>query len=470
MSSAAVHENGRVLVIDDERIFREDLAALLRIRGYVCFTASNGAEGLKIAETEQPDVVLCDLVMPGMHGTEVIERLTACCPETSIIVVTAHATLETAIETFRNGIADYVSKPIIHEELYARLQCCLERRRADRELRYLRRQLSELSAGTTLVGVSPQIEEVRRLIAVVGPSPTSVLLTGESGTGKELVARALHDARGADKAPFIAVNCAALPRDLIESELFGHARGAFTGAHRDKPGMFSLAHRGTLFLDEIGELPMDLQAKLLRAIEQQEIHPVGATRPVRVDVRIIAATNRDLRAEIEHKSFREDLYFRLAVVEIFLVPLRDRREDIPHLCKHFLPRLNARLSRRVACVEPAALRALSAAPWRGNVRELENALERAVLLAASDCVTVADLPADISAAASTPAACENLREAVRLFEREHIHRMLRLTDGNREEAARRLGVDASTVYRRLKEDAGVAAGSESTPTLHACKT
>lgn len=441
----------RVLVIDDERFFREDLAALLRIQGFWCVTAAEGVEGLKVAEAEQPDIILCDLMMPGMAGSEVIDRLATTCPDASVIVVTAHASVETAVKAFRNGVADYIFKPLVHEELYAKLRCCIERRRADGELRYLRRQLSEAGAGTTIVGVSPQIAEIRRMIALVGPSPTSVLVTGESGTGKELVARALHEAGFADKAPFIAVNCAALPRDLVESELFGHTRGAFTGAHRDKQGFFSLANRGTLVLDEIGEFPLEVQAKLLRAIEQHEVYPVGATRPVRTDVRLVAATNRNLRREIEERRFREDLYFRLAVVELTLAPLRERREDIAPLAEHLLRRLNQRLNRRVRKIEPPALRALMAAPWRGNVRELANVLERAVLLAQSDTLTLAELPAEV-ADCEVPQLSENLREAARGFEREHIRKILRLTGGNREEAARRLGVDPSTLYRRTRED------------------
>ncbi len=291
------------------------------------------------------------------------------------------------------------------------------------------------------------IQAVRDLIARIGPSTSGVLITGESGTGKELVARALHEAGVKENAPFIAVNCAALPRDLMESELFGHVRGAFTGAHRDKPGYFELADGGTLFLDEICELSAELQPKLLRAIDQQEIYRVGATRPTKTHVRIVAATNRDPQTEIAEKRFREDLFFRISVVNVHLPPLRERRDDIPLLIEHLLQRLGRKLGRRTLGVTNAAIRALMSAPWRGNVRELENVLERAVLLTDREQIDVGDLPFDVPASE----ASDDLRAAVRAYEREHIRHVLASTGGNREEASRRLGIDPSTLWRRMKE-------------------
>jgi DNA-binding NtrC family response regulator len=440
-----------LLLIDDEAVFREDMAMLLRDEGYACDTAADGEEGLRHVAEESPDLILCDLVMPGISGIELISRLANLCPDTALLIITANATVETAVGAFRAGATDYILKPVIPEDLFRKIERCMEQRQLQRELRYLRRHISENATGTTIVGESRPIVAVRDLIARVGPSGSSILITGESGTGKELVARALHHASGNDRAPFIAVNCAALPRDLMESELFGHVRGAFTGAHRDKPGYFELASGGTLFLDELCELPLELQPKLLRAIDQQEIYRVGATRPTRTNVRLVAATNRDAQREIKEGRFREDLYFRVAVVNIDLPPLRDHREDIPLIIGHLMARLTARLNRRIAGVTNAAMRALMSASWRGNVRELLNVLERAVLLANGEQIDVCDLPREFSGDDLAAPASDDLRTAVRAYEREHIRQVLATTSGNREQAARRLGIDASTLYRRMKE-------------------
>ena len=441
----------RVLLIDDEEVFREDLAQLLRDEGHSCTTAGSGEEALRLAAEIAPEVVLCDLMMPGMPGTEVVRRLGRECAEVCAIVLTAHAGLDSAVEAFRAGAADYLAKPVDLDEVLLKIERCAAQRRLQLELRYLRREVSEGATGTVLVGDSPAMQQLRSLIARVGPARSTVLITGETGTGKELVARALHEAGGGAGAPFIAVNCAALPRELLESELFGHVRGAFPGAHRDKPGLFELANGGTLFLDEIGELQLELQPKLLRILESQEAFRVGGVSPVRVEVRVIAATNRSLEQEIAAGRFREDLFYRLSVLRVALPPLRDRREDVPLLVEHLLRRLSQRLKRRVLGVDAAALRALMSAPWRGNVRELENVLERAVLLAEGDVLGTADLPAELAGAGLATGPTDDLRRAVRAYERHHIRQVLAAAGGNREEAARRLGVDASTVYRRLKE-------------------
>jgi DNA-binding NtrC family response regulator len=438
-----------VLLVDDEAVFREDMAAMLRDEGYDCDTAAGGEEALARLAEQTPDVILCDLVMPGISGVELISRIATIVPQTPIIIVTAHATLETAVGAFRAGAVDYIIKPVLAEDLFQKIGRCVEQSQIERELLYLRRQISEQTTGTTIVGHSSAIEELRELIARVGPSGSSILITGESGTGKELVARALHAAGENEHAPFIAVNCAALPRDLMESELFGHVRGAFTGAIRDKAGYFELANGGTLFLDEICELPVELQPKLLRAIDQREIVRVGSARPMRVSVRFVSATNRDPQREIAEHRFREDLFFRLAVIEIHLAPLRDRRSDIPLLVEHLLGRLGRRMGRRPPVVTNAAIRALMAAPWRGNVRELENVLERAILLGDDDVIDVDHLHREIADA--TVSASDDLRASVRAYEREHIRQVLVATRGNREEASRRLGIDPSTLYRRMKE-------------------
>ena len=443
--------SGRILLIDDEDVFREDIASLLRHEGYACDVAADGDEGLRRAQAEAPDVILCDMVMPGIAGAELVRSLAAACPETPIVVITAHATVETTVDAFRAGATDYLLKPLVIDDLICKVERCLEHRQLQAELKFLRRQMSLAGGGTTIVGTSRGIQAVRDMIGRVGPSNSSVLITGESGTGKELVARALHEAGSNDRAPFIAVNCAALPHDLVESELFGHVRGAFTGALRDKRGLFELASGGTLFLDEICELPVDLQPKLLRAIEQQEVFPVGGTRVLKTNVRIVAATNRVLRDEIAAKRFREDLYFRIAVVEIQIPPLRDRRDDIPILADFLVARLNERLKRRVVGITNPALRVLMSAPWRGNVRELENVLERAMLLTNGTSIGLDDLPAEITGTIDPADMSDDLRNAVRAYEREHIRHVLAAARGNREEASRRLGIDASTLYRRMRD-------------------
>jgi two-component system response regulator PilR (NtrC family) len=442
--------SARILIVDDEDILREDLAALLRDEGYSCRTASDGEEGVRLAEDEEPDVVLCDLVMPGLGGVEVVRRLAAARPELPVILITAHGTMETALEAFRGGAVDYLLKPVLHQDLILKIGRCLEHRRLLMEVRHLRREVSDLSTGTRLIGEHPSIEKVRELIQRVAKTDSTVLISGESGTGKEVVARAIHEAGPGTRRPFVPLNCASLPRELFESELFGHVRGAFTGAVKDKPGQFELAAGGTLFLDEVSELPADLQPKLLRAIEQKEFTRVGGTRTVAVKTRIVAATNRSLQSEVDEGRFREDLWYRLRVIEIDLLPLRERRGDIPLLVEHFVSRLNGRLKRRVLGVDRPAMRVLMSASWRGNARELENVLERAMIFADGDFIGIGDLSAELSGSLHCPTQSDDLRTAVRAYEREHIRQVLASVDGNKEEAARRLGVNASTLYRRLK--------------------
>lgn len=443
--------SGHVVIIDDEDLFREDLATLLRKEGFVCETAANGESGIGLIEQERPDAVLCDLMMQGMGGLEVVDRLSRSCPEVPVIVVTAFGSMETAVKAFRRGAVDYLLKPVALEDLLLKLRRSMERQQLQRELRYLRRAVSDATSGSRLVGESPAMEQVRQMITRVAEADSPVLITGESGTGKELVARAIHQAGQAHESPFVAVNCASLPRELAESELFGHMRGAFTGATRDKPGLFEVARTGTLFLDEVGDLPLELQPKLLRAIEQQEVTRVGGTRPVATPVRILAATHRNLRQEVETGRFREDLYFRIRVVEIELPPLRERREDIPLLVEHLLQRRQARRPHSIRGVDPAAMRLLMATPWRGNVRELDNVLERAVLMAQGELLGVGDLPSELTGTVRLPRQTDDLKAAVRAYEKQHIRQVLEATGGNREAAARRLGIDPSTLYRRIRD-------------------
>jgi DNA-binding NtrC family response regulator len=443
--------SGRILLIDDEELFREDLARILREEGFACETAASGEAGLRAAEQEAPDLVLCDIAMPGMGGVEVTSRIAASFPEAPVILITAYGTLDTAIEAFRSGASDYLLKPVVPEDLLVRIRRALQFRRMLSELRYLRRELSDTHFGTQLIGAYPSIQAIRLTIEKVASTDSTVLITGESGTGKEVVARVLHEASCGPDRPFIAVNCAAVPRDLVESELFGHVRGAFTGAVKDKPGLFELANGGTLFLDEIGELPLELQPKLLRAVEQGQLRRVGGTMSVPFHARIVAATSRDLKAEVTAGRFRADLYYRIRVVDIQLPPLRERRSDIPLLVNHILPRLNARLKRRVAGVDQPAMQLLTSVPWPGNIRELENVLERAMILADGEYIGLPDLPPDLTVSQCCPEVSEDLRAAVRAFELQHIRQVLSAAGGNREQAAIRLGVNPSTLYRRLKD-------------------
>lgn len=443
--------SANILIIDDEDLFREDLASLLRDEGFDCRTAGTGAAGLELAKEWEPAVVLCDLMMPGMDGVAVADQLAFSCPQAAVILVTAYGSMSTAVDAFRAGVVDYLLKPLVPEDLINKVRRCITEQHMQRELRYLRRVASHDRGGDKIVGECGVMNDLRSLIAKVAPADSAVLISGESGTGKELVARALHEGRWGVDRPFIAVNCAAVPRDLFESELFGHVRGAFTGAVSDRPGYFELARGGTLFLDEIGDLPLDLQPKLLRAIEQGEFMPVGGRKNVTVETRIVTATNRDLDVEVGAGRFREDLMYRIRVVEIALPPLRERRSDIPILVEHLLHRVAERSGRQPPTVEHAAIGALTDAEWRGNVRELENVLERAVLLAEGPAIGLEDLPPELSGDVGRVTTTADLREATRAFERRHIERVLREVGGSREEASKKLGINPSTLYRRLKE-------------------
>ncbi len=427
----------------------------LQSEGFEVAIAGDGRSALQRVVRFEPEVVLCDVQLPGMDGLELLDRMLKVRPETLVVMITAYATVENAVAAFRRGAQDYLMKPVLFDELLAKLDRLARIRRLTVENQALRRQLHAEHDPESLVGESPPMREVKTLIRKVGPTRSNVLISGESGTGKELVARALH-AQGPDPdAPFLAINCAAIPHELLESQLFGHVRGAFTGADRDQPGLFVAAGRGTVFLDEIGELPAATQAKLLRAIENKEVLPVGATRPVPVQARVVAATNKDLPAESAAGRFRADLYYRLNVVNIRTPPLRDRPEDIPELVAYLLAKHARSLGKRVDGVDNAAIRRLTAAPWRGNVRELDNALERAVILADAPILTPSDFPPDLSGE-SDPGPDDpgdDLRAALAHAERRQIQRVLARCDGDKREAARRLGLGLSSLYRKLEEHA-----------------
>ena len=456
----------RILVVDDEKLIRESLVECLVAEGMVAIDAASGEEAVELAGRKDFDLVLCDLQLPGISGIDTLEKLLRLDPGLMVLLMTAYGTVDTAVSAFQRGAQDYLVKPIQLDELFGKLCRLIEQRTMRLENQGLRlelRMLEDVQSARRLVGSGPAMQVMRGLLARVGPTRSTVLIQGESGTGKELVARALHelgerkrDPDGRKPGRFLAVNCAAIPAELLENQLFGHRKGAFTGADRDQPGLFVHAGPGTVFLDEIAEMPLLTQAKLLRAIEEKEVLPVGASEPVRVEARILAATNKELRAEVTANRFREDLYYRLNIVTLTMPPLRDRREDIPELAEHLLARHARTLGSLFTGIGREAMRLLVSAQWKGNVRELDNVLERAAILGDGPLVQPTDLPPDLRQADDDPDAVEGLVEAVRRFEKRHLERMLALCSDeagvpDKKEAAKRLGIALSSLYRRLGE-------------------
>ncbi|ROR32906.1 sigma-54-dependent transcriptional regulator [Inmirania thermothiophila] len=438
----------QVLVIDDEPAIRQVLAAYLGRAGYVVDQAASGTEALERLAKGDVDVALCDIRMPDMTGIEVVRRAREQGLDTQFLMMTAYASVSTAIEAMRAGAYDYMIKPLRNEDVLHRLGQIADVLRLRAENRALR-SLVVGEAGDRCRMESPPMRQLERMVAKVAPTDSTVLITGESGTGKGVIAKEIHRLSRRAEQPFIPVNCGAIPETLIESELFGHTKGAFTGADRAKKGLFLEADRGTIFLDEVGELPLPMQVKLLHVLEEKKVRPVGSETARPVDVRIIAATNRDLAAMVAEGTFREDLYFRLNVFQIQVPPLREHREDVPRLVEHFLRRHGHGESWRL---DPEAEAMLMAHDWPGNVRELENVIQRALILAEDGVITVADLPAQF-ARPSTPRAqgARTLREQVREFEAGVILRAIEEAGGDRREAARRLGIGLSTLYRKLEE-------------------
>jgi len=443
-----------VLVVDDEPIIRATLAEFLQQEGFAVQVAATGEAALALVARHKFDVLLCDVNLPGLDGIEVLERVARVSPETFVLLVTAYATVESAIDAFHKGAHDYLMKPILLREVERKIRRLLLQRDLFRENQWLRRELNrEAETGEMVVGTTPAMRQVLAMARKVAPTPSTVLVTGESGTGKELLARAVHRFAQAAKPTagrFVAVNCAAIPHDLLDAQLFGHRKGAFPGADRDAPGAFAQAAAGTVFLDEIGDLAPATQAKLSRAIEQKEVTPVGADEPVRVEARIVAATNADLAKAVGDGRFREDLFYRLNVVALHLPPLRDRREDIPELADRLLAKHAAAMGKKVTGVAHDAMQLLQACPWKGNIRELDNALQRAVILGEGPLVTPADLPPDLAPRGDDPSAVDDLGRAVERFEKLHVERLLRQTADKRE-AARRLGIGLSSLYRKIEQ-------------------
>jgi two-component system response regulator PilR (NtrC family) len=462
---------GDILIVDDERSLREFLAIFLRRGGHRVEAAADGEAARKAMAAREFDVVITDLKMPDASGLDVLAESKRIHPDTQVIVVTAFATAETAIAAMKAGAYDYLTKPFKVDEVGLVVERALERRVLQHQNVVLRDEIKGRYKLDRLIGKSPAMHRVFEVVRKIASARTSVLLIGESGTGKELAARALHELSGRSEHAFIAVNCGAIPETLLESEFFGHVKGSFTGASTDRTGLFEAAHGGTIFLDEIGELPAPMQVKLLRVLQERRVKRVGGVQEKEVDVRVVAATNRDLETEVEKGTFRQDLFYRLNVIQLRLPPLRERREDIPILVDHFVRKLAAEHGRQITGVDPEAMSALMSYSFPGNVRELENLIERAVTLAPGDRISLDTLPnlsptsaagARLGPAAELPEEGLDLEKVVDDFERGILIKALERTRGNRTEAARLLGVTFRSLRYRLSKlgITGGEAGSE----------
>jgi len=441
----------RILVVDDEKIIRDGCSRILAKEGYEVFTAESGEEALERFDQEPFDLILLDVKMPGLGGVETLRKLKERDPGLTIMVITGYPSIETAVKSIKLGAYDYVTKPFTPDVLRMAVNRALERKSLVTENQHLRQQLKMKDEADTIIGQSESMSNIYELVRRTAPSDSTVLITGESGTGKELVARAIHNYSLREEREFITVDCSSLVETLLESELFGHVKGSFTGAIQAKYGSFELANGGTFFFDEIGNLSLDIQAKLLRAIQEKEIKPVGGEKTIKVDVRIIAATNQDLRQAIAKKSFREDLYYRLNVVPIHIPPLRERKEDIPLLVNHFLKKYNRKREFPVTKVEPETMKLLMSYDWPGNVRELENSIERALILEDGDVLLPGSFPW-LAEKGEVRTLTDNSKiYSLEELEKRHIGRVLKETKGHRGKAANLLGIDRKTLYQKIKK-------------------
>jgi len=441
----------KILVIDDEELFREDFALLLRNEGYECFTAPTAEEGLEEVKKELPDIIFTDIVMPGKSGIDILDDIRLNNPDGSVIIMTSFGTLETAIKAFRHGAVDYILKPIEIEEVLIKIERIINHKELLNEVKYLRKEVFNVTEEFSFIGESEPIKRVKELIKRVGPTNSTVLINGESGTGKEVVAQAIHQFSNNSDKPFVAINCSSLQENLLESELFGHVKGAFTGAIKDKVGFLEAAGEGTIMLDEISEIPFSLQSKLLRVLEQKEFYRVGGTKKYPLNARIIAATNRDLKESIKKGDFREDLFYRIAVFEIDLPALRDRRDDIPLLVDYFLKKFNTEMKKKYINVSSETIKALMSYDWPGNIRELRNVIERAMILCDDNTITLMGLPSQIQGLSTQSKDSKNLKNALNTYERAFITQILRENNWNKEEAAKVLAINPSTLYRKITE-------------------
>ena len=447
----------RILVIDDEAAIRDSLRMILEYEGYECLGASSGQEGLTLVERESPDLVFLDIKMPGMDGLEVLGRLKALDEALPVIIISGHGTVSTAVEATKLGAFDFIEKPLASERVLVSIRNAVDQSRLRDENRTLKRSIE---VRHQMIGESDALRRVMEAVGRAAPTTATVLLQGESGVGKELVARTIHRNSLRSRERFVQVNCAAIPDDLIESELFGHEKGSFTGATEKQIGKFEQADRGTIVLDEIGDMSLKTQAKVLRVLQEGEVERLGSSRTIKVDVRVIAATNKDLEEEIGHNRFREDLYFRLAVIPIYVPPLRERNQDVPLLVRHFMDLFGRENNMRVKRITPAAMDVLQRYRWKGNVRELRNTVERMLIMTPGETIDVADLPDNVRAEPAAPAVGADegdesdrpgtLREFKELAERKFLVDKLRETGWNISKTAELIGTPRSNLYKKLE--------------------
>lgn len=441
----------KILLADDEATFRETFAKVLREEGMAVTAVGNGTDAIDAITKELFAVAILDIRMPGADGIKVLREIIRIRPQTRVIMITAFGTVEMAVEAIKLGASDYVVKPVVMDDILIKIRQNLRYIELHEENKQLKQELNGRFDIGQIIGKSPVIEKVFEMIRKVAPMKSNVLITGESGTGKELVARAIHSLAFQNSRRFLAINCSAIPESLLESELFGHMKGSFTSACQDKKGLFECARGGTLFLDEIGHMPMSCEVKLLRAVEQKQIIPVGSTEPVDIDLRLIAATNKDLIKEIKEGRFREDLYYRMNVVGIRLPPLRERNEDIPLLIEHFIKKYNSEMGKHCVGVNDEVMRLLMSYEWKGNIREMQNVIERAIIFAEDDVIKISDIGSLGYHSVTMSEESQSLQTAVRAYEREHICRVLNKHSWNKVEAAKALNVGLSSLYRKIDE-------------------
>ncbi len=443
--------SARILVIDDESSMCSFMEIMLGKEGYSVDTANSGEEGLSFLKQKDYDLVIADLNMPKMSGLDVLREVKTFKSKQDLIVMTAYASVDTAIEAMKRGAVDYITKPFKIDEIKLVIEKSINRTRLIKENQHLKKQLKGDNSFDNFIGASETVAKLKTLARQVALSDSTVLIRGESGTGKDLIAKAIHHYSPRCGGPFVAINCGALPENLLESELFGHKKGSFTGAIRDKEGLFKVADGGTLFLDEIGNTTMAIQVKLLRVLDDKIITPVGDTQPIEVDVRLTAATNADLEAEVKAGRFREDLFYRLNVIPIQIPPLRERKDDIKLLVEHFTRRYSVRAESREKSLSTEALEILVNYRWPGNVRELENTIERAVLLSKADTIHPSDFPEKLSQPDQMQVVsdAEPANPTLESIEKAYIHYVMSQTDGKKSKAARILGIDTSTLYRKI---------------------
>ncbi len=443
----------KILIVDDEEIIRDSISFVLQKENYIVETAANGVEALS-KHLENPfDIIITDIEMPEMKGTELLDRVLQATPETFVIIITAFASIETAIGALRRGAYDYIIKPIEFDDLLIKIERLSNQKRLAQENIFLRTEVNRQYDFHNIVGKSAAMQKLFETIKCVSRSCGNVIIYGNSGTGKELIARAIHQNGPRSNKPFITINCGAIVETLFESELFGHRKGAFTGATSDKVGLLKVADKGTIFLDEVSEIPLHLQVKLLRAIEQKEIYSVGDSTPQSIDVRIIASTNKNLSELVELGQFREDLFYRLNVVQLKVPSLTERKDDIPLLVQHFIQKSNKQLGKLVRGADNQAMCALINNHWKGEVRELENAIERAVIFASGDLITLNDLPDNVvrNTMQYTTESIQSLDTALKEFEKKYLIRVMDVFSYDKEKVAEALKISTSTLYRRLQE-------------------